>query len=159
MRVGFGYDVHAFAPDRALLIGGVTIPHRQGLAGHSDADVLLHAICDALLGAAGLRDIGFHFPDSDPAYAGVSSLKLLAETHARVQKKGFRVSNIDTTVVAQEPRLSGHITKMLERISRALDLPPERVNIKATTTERLGFAGRSEGIAAYAVALLEENPT
>jgi 2-C-methyl-D-erythritol 2,4-cyclodiphosphate synthase len=158
MRVGFGYDVHAFAPDRALLIGGVTIPHRQGLAGHSDADVLLHAICDALLGAAGLRDIGFHFPDSDPAYAGVSSLKLLAETHARVQKKGFRVSNIDTTVVAQEPRLSGHIPEMLESISRALDLPPERVNIKATTTERLGFAGRSEGIAAYAVALLEENP-
>jgi len=158
MRVGFGYDVHAFAPDRALLIGSVTIPHRQGLAGHSDADVLLHAICDALLGAAGLRDIGFHFPDSDPAYAGVSSLKLLAETHARVQKKGFRVSNIDTTVVAQEPRLSGHIPEMLESISRALDLPPERVNIKATTTERLGFAGRSEGIAAYAVALLEENP-
>jgi len=158
VRVGFGYDVHAFAPDRALLIGGVTIPHRQGLAGHSDADVLLHAICDALLGAAGLRDIGFHFPDSDPAYAGVSSLELLAETHARVQKKGFRVSNIDTTVVAQEPRLSGHIPKMLERISRALNLPPERVNIKATTTERLGFAGRSEGIAAYAVALLEENP-
>jgi len=158
MRVGFGYDVHAFAPDRALLIGGVTIAHRQGLAGHSDADVLLHAICDALLGAAGLRDIGFHFPDSDPAFAGVSSLKLLAETHARVQKKGFRVSNIDTTVVAQEPRLSGHIPEMLERISQALDLPPERVNIKATTTERLGFAGRSEGIAAYAVALLEENP-
>ena len=158
MRVGFGYDVHAFAPDRALLIGGVTIPHRQGLAGHSDADVLLHAICDALLGAAGLRDIGFHFPDSDPAYAGVSSLKLLAETHARIRQKGFRVSNIDTTVVAQEPRLSGHIPKMLERISQALDLPPERVNIKATTTERLGFAGRSEGIAAYAVALLEENP-
>ena len=157
MRVGFGYDVHAFAPDRALLIGGVTIPHRQGLAGHSDADVLLHAICDALLGAAGLRDIGFHFPDSDPAYAGVSSLKLLAETHARVQEKGFRVSNIDTTVVAQEPRLSGHIPEMLEKISRALDLPPERVSIKATTTERLGFAGRSEGIAAYAVALLEEN--
>jgi 2-C-methyl-D-erythritol 2,4-cyclodiphosphate synthase len=119
---------------------------------------LLHAICDALLGAAGLRDIGFHFPDNDPAYMGVSSLKLLAETHARVQKKGFWVSNIDATVVAQEPRLSGYIPKMLERISRALDLPPERVNIKATTTERLGFAGRLEGIAAYAVALLEENP-
>jgi 2-C-methyl-D-erythritol 2,4-cyclodiphosphate synthase len=158
MRVGFGYDVHAFAPDRALHIGGVTIPHHRGLAGHSDADVLLHAICDALLGAAGLRDIGFHFPDSDPAYAGVSSLELLAETYARVQENGFRVGNIDATVVAQEPRLSGHIPEMLEKISQTMDLSPKRVNIKATTTERLGFAGRSEGIAAYAAALLEENP-
>jgi 2-C-methyl-D-erythritol 2,4-cyclodiphosphate synthase len=159
MRVGFGYDVHAFAAGRRLVLGGVEIPHSEGLLGHSDADVLLHAICDALLGAAALGDIGRHFPDSDPAYAGISSLVLLTQVAARIQTKGYSIGNIDTTLVAQQPRLAAHIPAMVQKVSEALGLPADKVNIKATTTEKLGFTGRSEGIAAYAVALLVAGET
>jgi len=156
MRVGFGYDVHAFVTDRPLFLGGVEIPHTHGLLGHSDADVLLHAICDALLGAAGLGDIGRHFPDSDPAYKGISSLLLLERTVNLIAQHGFRVQNVDSTVVIQRPRLAPHIDRMVEAVAVAMKVPPGRVNIKATTTEKLGFTGREEGIAAYAVALVVE---
>ncbi len=156
MRVGFGYDVHAFVTDRPLFLGGVEIPHTHGLLGHSDADVLLHAICDALLGAAGLGDIGRHFPDSDPAYKGISSLLLLERTVNLIAQHGFRVQNVDSTVVLQRPRLAPHIDRMVEAVAVAMKVPPGRVNIKATTTEKLGFTGREEGIAAYAVALVVE---
>lgn len=156
MRVGFGYDVHAFVTDRPLVLGGVEIPHTHGLLGHSDADVLLHAICDGLLGAAGLGDIGRHFPDSDAAYKGISSLLLLERTANLVTKCGFRIQNVDSTVVLQKPRLSPYIDQMTERIAAAMRLPRSAVNVKATTTEWLGFTGREEGIAAYAVALVEE---
>ncbi len=156
MRVGFGYDVHAFVTDRPLFLGGVEIPHTHGLLGHSDADVLLHAICDALLGAAGLGDIGRHFPDSDPAYKGISSLLLLERTVNLIAQHGFRVQNVDSTVVLQRPRLAPHIDRMVEAVAGVMKVPPGRVNIKATTTEKLGFTGREEGIAAYAVALLVE---
>lgn len=159
MRVGFGYDVHAFAEGRRLVLGGTEIPHSPGLLGHSDADVLLHAISDAMLGAAALGDIGRHFPDTDPDYAGISSLVLLQEVATRIRAKGYRLQNIDATVVAQQPRLAAHIPAMVEKISAALGLSVDQVNVKATTTERLGFAGRSEGIAAYAVVLLETNTT
>lgn len=155
-RIGFGYDVHQLAADRLLIIGGVTIKHPLGLAGHSDADVLLHAICDALLGAAALGDIGRHFPDTDPATEGISSLKLLAATVDLIKQAGFRIHNIDTTVVAQEPKIAPHIDKMILNIAEAAGLKRNQVNVKATTTEKLGFAGREEGIAAYAVTLLEE---
>ena len=159
MRVGFGYDVHAFAEGRRLILGGVEIPHSHGLLGHSDADVLLHAISDALLGAAALGDIGRHFPDTDPAYAGISSLVLLRRVAELVRGKGYMVQNLDTTVVAQQPRLAAYIAPMVENISEALDLDPDHLNVKATTTEKLGFAGRSEGIAAYAVVLLDKVPS
>ncbi len=158
MRVGFGYDVHAFAPDRPLFLGGLEIPHSQGLLGHSDADVLLHAICDALIGAAALGDIGRHFPDSDPAYKGISSVLLLQRTTAMIRERGYRIVNIDTTVVLQKPRLAPFVAEMVRSIADAMDLPVDRVNVKAKTTEKLGFTGREEGIAAYAVVLLEENP-
>lgn len=154
--MGFGYDVHAFVTDRPLFLGGVEIPHTHGLLGHSDADVLLHAICDALLGAAGLGDIGRHFPDSDPAYKGISSLLLLERTVNLIAQHGFRVQNVDSTVVLQRPRLAPHIDRMVEAVAVAMKVPPGRVNIKATTTEKLGFTGREEGIAAYAVALVVE---
>lgn len=156
MRVGFGYDVHAFVKDRPLFLGGVEIPHTHGLLGHSDADVLLHAICDALLGAAALGDIGRHFPDTDPAYKGISSLLLLQRTTSLVLERGFRIRNVDSTIVLQKPRLSTYIDRMVEEIARAMGLPRSAVNVKATTTEHLGFTGREEGIAAYAVALIEE---
>lgn len=156
MRVGFGYDVHAFVPGRALVLGGVEVPHSRGLLGHSDADVLLHAICDALLGAATMGDIGRHFPDSDPAYKGISSLLLLERTVSLIRERGFRIGNIDTTLVAQRPKLAPYISRMVERIAEVTGLPIDRVNVKATTTEKLGFAGREEGVAAYAVVLLEE---
>lgn len=156
MRVGFGYDVHAFVTDRPLILGGVEIPHTHGLLGHSDADVLLHAICDALLGAAALGDIGRHFPDSDPAYKGISSLILLQKTVELVFGRGFSISNIDTTLVLQKPKLAAHIPQMVREIARVTGLAETAVNVKATTTERLGFAGREEGVAAYAVVLLEE---
>jgi 2-C-methyl-D-erythritol 2,4-cyclodiphosphate synthase len=159
MRVGFGYDVHAFAEGRRLVLGGVEIPHSHGLLGHSDADVLLHAISDAMLGAAALGDIGRHFPDTDPAYAGISSLVLLRRVAELVRGKGYMVQNLDTTVVAQQPRLAAYIAPMVENISEALDLDPDHLNVKATTTEKLGFAGRSEGIAAYAVVLLDRAPS
>lgn len=156
MRVGQGFDVHAFADNRKLVLGGVEIPHDKGLAGHSDADVLLHAICDALLGAAGLGDIGRHFPDDDPRYKNIDSRVLLRHVVDRLRAKKLSVSNIDCTVIAQAPRLAPHIEAMRENIARDLDVLRERVNVKATTTERLGFTGRGEGIAAQAVVLLEE---
>jgi len=159
MRVGFGYDVHAFAEDRRLILGGVEIPHTHGLLGHSDADVLLHAICDALLGAAALGDIGRHFPDSDPAYKGISSLILFQRTLVLVSERGYAIKNIDTTLVLQKPRLAPHVPQMVTQISLITGLPESCINVKATSTERLGFTGREEGIAAYAVVLLEEIPS
>jgi 2-C-methyl-D-erythritol 2,4-cyclodiphosphate synthase len=157
MRVGFGYDVHAFVEGRPLILGGVQIPHTHGLLGHSDADVLLHAVCDALLGAAALGDIGRHFPDTDAAYKGISSVILLERTMNMILEQGYRISNIDTTLVLQKPRLAPYLPRMIVEISKALDLPSSRINVKATTTEKLGFTGREEGIAAYAVVLLEES--
>jgi 2-C-methyl-D-erythritol 2,4-cyclodiphosphate synthase len=159
MRVGFGYDVHAFAAGRLLILGGVEVPHTQGLDGHSDADVLLHAISDALLGAAALGDIGRHFPDSDPAYKGASSVVLLGKVSALLSESGWRIVNIDSTLVLQRPKVAPYISGMIERIADAVGIPFGSVSVKATTTERLGFAGREEGVAAYAVALIEENRT
>ena len=156
MRIGQGFDVHALVPGRRLVIGGVEIPHARGLQGHSDADVLLHAICDALLGAAGLGDIGQHFPDSDPAYAGVDSRKILRETAKKVRERKLRVVNIDATIIAQEPRMAPHIPRMIGNIAADLEVAPAAINVKATTTEGLGFLGRVEGIGAQAVALLHE---
>ena len=156
MRIGHGYDVHRFADDRQLFIGGVEIPYTKGLLGHSDADVLLHAVCDALLGAAALGDIGKHFPDSDPAYKGIDSKLLLKNTIEKIREKGFSVSNIDATVIAQVPKLAPYIENMKNCIADICDISAERVNVKATTEERLGFTGREEGIAAHAVCLLEE---
>lgn len=157
MRVGFGYDVHAFVEGRPLMLGGVEVPHDRGLLGHSDADVLLHAVCDALFGAAALGDLGRHFPDTDPRFKGISSLLLLRQTVELVCSAGFRIVNIDTTVVLQKPRLAPYVARMAQEIARAADLPVSAVNVKATSTEKLGFAGREEGIAAYAVVLLEND--
>lgn len=155
MRIGQGFDVHALASGRKLVIGGVEIPHYQGLEGHSDADVLLHAICDALLGAAALGDIGKHFPDTDERYRGADSRNLLRAVAAEVKKAGFRVVNVDATILAQAPRMAPHIPRMVANIAADLGLPEGSVNVKATTTEQLGFVGRGEGIAAQAIALLE----
>ncbi len=157
MRVGFGYDVHAFASDRLLVLGGITIPYLFGLKGHSDADVLVHAICDALLGAIAEGDIGRHFPDTDPQYRDIKSMTLLKRVMDKVREKGFHLLNVDTTIVAQKPKLSEIIPRMIKEIAKVLEIEPGRVNVKATTTEGLGFTGREEGIAAYAVALVEEN--
>jgi len=157
MRVGFGYDVHRLVAGRPLILGGIEIPHELGLLGHSDADVLLHAICDAMIGAAGLGDIGTHFPDTSPEFKNISSLILLHRTAALLRERGLRLKNIDSTVVAQRPRLAPYIHRMVEEISSRTGLDSEYVNIKAKTTETLGFAGREEGIAAYAVALVEES--
>jgi 2-C-methyl-D-erythritol 4-phosphate cytidylyltransferase/2-C-methyl-D-erythritol 2,4-cyclodiphosphate synthase len=154
MRIGHGYDVHCLVTDRKLILGGVEIPFGKGLLGHSDADVLLHAISDAILGAMGEGDIGRHFPDTDPAYKGASSIALLKHVMTLAARKGFSAGNIDATVVAQRPKLAPYIGMMKENIAAALNCDPDRVNIKATTTEELGFAGRGEGIAAYAVALM-----
>ena len=154
MRIGHGYDVHRLVSDRKLILGGIEIPHALGLLGHSDADVLLHAICDAILGALGEGDIGRHFPDSDPAYRGISSLKLLREVLALTEGRGYAVGNLDATVIAQRPKLAPFIRSMVEQVAAACDCDISRVNIKATTTEELGFAGRGEGIAAQAVVLL-----
>ena len=151
MRIGIGYDVHRLVEGRKLIIGGVEIPHEKGLLGHSDADVLLHAVCDALLGAAGLGDIGKHFPDSAVQYKGISSLLLLAEVRGLLDLKGYRVNNIDATIVAEQPKMAGNIPAMVANIASALQVEPSAVNVKATTTEGLGFAGKGEGIAAYAV--------
>lgn len=153
MRIGQGFDVHAFADGRRLVLGGVTIPHVRGLAGHSDADVLLHAICDALLGAAALGDIGHHFPDTDPVYRGAESRVLLRAVRAKLG--GWRVVNVDATLIAQVPRMAPHIPAMVANIAADLALDPDAVNVKATTTEGLGFTGRGEGIAAQAVVLIE----
>ena len=149
-RIGTGYDVHALGEGLPLWIGGERIAHTHGLIGHSDADVLLHAICDALLGAAALGDIGKHFPDTDPQYKGISSLKLLAHVGRLLKEHGYSIVNIDSTVVAQQPKLAPHIPQMRHNIADTLDLPVDRISVKATTTEHLGFAGREEGIAALA---------
>ena len=154
MRMGHGFDVHALVAGRPLVIGGVTIPWPQGLAGHSDADVLLHAICDALLGAAGLGDIGRHFPDSDARYHNIDSRLLLREVRAKIASAGWQVNNVDCTIIAQSPRMSPHIAVMQSNIASDLGVVPDMVNVKATTTEKLGFTGRGEGIAAEAVCLL-----
>jgi len=151
MRIGMGYDVHRLVEGRKLIMGGVDIPHEKGLLGHSDADVLLHAVCDALLGAAGLGDIGKHFPDTDQRYKGISSLKLLADVYALIDKRGYRVNNIDATIVAERPKMAPHIPAMIVNIASAVKADQATVNVKATTTEGLGFVGKGEGIAAYAV--------
>ena len=154
MRIGHGFDVHAFAENRKLIIGGVEIPYHLGLAGHSDADVLLHAICDALLGAAGLGDIGRHFPDTDARYKGIDSRKLLREVAGLVREKGYSVGNVDATIIAQVPKMAPHISRMIANIAADLEVAADAVNVKATTTEKLGFTGRGEGIAVEAVCLL-----
>ena len=154
IRIGHGYDVHRLVECRDLIIGGVNIPHTHGLLGHSDADVLLHAICDALLGAMGLGDIGKHFPDNDPAFKDIDSRILLLRTAELIREKGWQIGNIDATVVAQAPRLSPYIEKMKENIATVLDLPQNTINVKATTEEQLGFTGEGLGIAAHAVCLL-----
>jgi 2-C-methyl-D-erythritol 2,4-cyclodiphosphate synthase len=156
LRIGHGYDVHRLTAGRKLILGGVEIAHAMGLDGHSDADVVVHAIMDALLGAAALGDIGRHFPDTDPQYKGADSLKLLARVGELLQEAGYGVSNIDATILAQRPKLAPHIPQMEENVARTLGLAKNQVNIKATTEERLGFTGREEGIAAHAVALLVE---
>jgi 2-C-methyl-D-erythritol 2,4-cyclodiphosphate synthase len=153
-RIGQGFDVHALVPGRRLVLGGVEIPYERGLLGHSDADVLAHAVTDALLGAAGLGDIGRHFPDTDARFAGADSLVLLAEAVRRVREAGYSVGNVDATIVAQAPRMAPHIDEMNARLARAIGIEVGQVNVKARTTERLGFEGRSEGISAHAVALL-----
>jgi len=157
MRIGFGYDVHAFTAGRPLILGGIEIPYPKGLQGHSDADVLVHAICDALLGAISEGDIGRHFPDTDPQYKGMRSAVLLKRVVTRLREKRFHIVNIDTTLVCQRPKLADFISQMREEIAGVVEVETGRVNVKATTTEGLGFAGREEGIAAYAVALVEED--
>ena len=154
LRIGHGFDVHAFAANRKLIIGGVEIPHDLGLAGHSDADVLLHAICDALLGAAALGDIGRHFPDTDAAFAGIDSRILLRRVAEQLKERNWRVGNVDATIIAQAPKMAPHIARMTAHIADDLGIAIDRVNVKATTTEKLGFTGRGEGIAAEAVCLV-----
>ena len=156
MRIGHGYDVHRFAENRALILGGVNIPYDFGLLGHSDADVLLHAVMDALLGAAGLRDIGFHFPDTDIRYKDASSLALLGCVAEKIAEKGYRVGNVDVTVIAQAPKLKAYIPQMQNNIAAQLSVDIDRINIKATTEEGLGFTGSMQGMACHAVCLLEE---
>lgn len=157
MRIGHGYDVHRLVIGRKLILGGVEIEHTLGLLGHSDADVLLHAIMDALLGACAMGDIGKMFPDHDPAYEGADSMKLLEAVVERMEKAGFSVGNVDATIIAQKPKLAPYISEMRERIAHTLKTPVDRVNVKATTEERLGFTGEEAGIAAHAVALVNEN--
>ena len=156
LRIGHGYDVHRLVEGRALILGGVTIPYEKGLLGHSDADVLLHAVSDALLGAAGLGDIGRHFPDTDPTYKGADSLKLLAQVGEKLRSAGYGVGNIDVTMIAQRPKLKDYIPQMEENIASALGIAAAQVNVKATTEEKLGFTGTGEGMACHAVCLLEE---
>lgn len=157
MRIGHGYDVHAFGPGDKIVIGGVVIPHHHGLVAHSDGDVLLHALCDALLGAVALGDIGKHFPDTDMQYRNVDSRSLLRMVYAKVGQLGWKIANADMTIVAQAPRMSNYVPRMVETIAADLQSELNQINVKATTTERLGFAGREEGIACYAVVLLEKN--
>lgn len=154
MRVGMGYDVHKLVEGRALIIGGVTIPHTLGLLGHSDADVLLHAIMDALLGAAGLGDIGKHFPDTDPAYKGISSIKLMEHVAELIAEKGYVVENIDATIIAQKPKMRPYIPQMEENIAKAMNISVDQINVKATTEEGLGFTGTEEGISSQAICCL-----
>lgn len=157
IRVGLGYDVHRFAPGRELWLCGVKVPHTEGLAGHSDADVALHALCDALLGAASLRDIGYHFPDTDASFKDADSKLLLARVVELIGEKGYSVGNVDVTVCAQTPKLSPHIDRMRQTVAAILKVEPDDVGIKATTTEGLGFTGRKEGIAAYATCLITKD--
>ena len=156
MRIGHGYDVHKLVYGRKLILGGVDIPHQSGLLGHSDADVLLHAVMDALLGAAGLRDIGYHFPDTDPAFKGADSRVLLRTVKKLLDEKGYRISNVDVTLLAQKPKLKPYIPQMMENIAADLEIDISRVNVKATTEEGLGFTGTEQGMACHAVCLLEE---
>ncbi len=156
MRIGHGYDVHKLVAGRKLILGGVEIPHETGLLGHSDADVLLHAICDAILGAIGEGDIGRHFPDTNPVYKGAASTDLLRQVALLAADKGYRIGNLDATIVAQKPKLAPFIAQMRANIAAVINVDPDRINVKATTTEELGFAGREEGIAAYSVAVLLE---
>lgn len=157
MLIGQGFDAHRFGPDRRLVLGGLEIPHDQGLLAHSDGDVLIHALCDALLGAAGLGDIGRHFPDTDATYADIDSRILLRRVMASLSERGLRLHNADLTLIAQRPKLAGYIPEMRERLAADMDCPPARVNVKATTTEQMGFTGRGEGIAAAAAVLLKES--
>lgn len=154
MRVGFGYDVHSFTPGRPLILGGIQIPYRFGLKGHSDADVLIHAICDALLGATAQGDIGRHFPDTDPQYKDIKSTLLLKRVMIKMREDGFFPINIDATIVAQKPKLHSFISRMVKEIAKVMEMDRTKVNVKATTTEGLGFTGRGEGIAAYAIAMV-----
>ncbi len=154
MRVGMGYDVHKLAEERKLIIGGVEIPYEKGLLGHSDADVLLHAIMDALLGAAALGDIGKHFPDTDPAYKGISSIKLMEHVASLLEEKNYVIGNIDATIIAQRPKMAPHIPAMRENIARALQISVDQINVKATTEEGLGFTGSGEGISSQAICAL-----
>jgi 2-C-methyl-D-erythritol 2,4-cyclodiphosphate synthase len=156
MRIGHGFDTHALVAGRRLVIGGVAIPHEKGLAGHSDADVLIHAVCDALLGAAGLGDIGSHFPDSDPRYKDIDSRRLLREVARLLRERGLNAANVDATIIAQAPKMAPHIPAMRANLAADLGVAPDAVNVKAKTTEKLGFVGRGEGIAAEAVALLSD---
>ena len=155
LRIGHGYDVHRLTEGRALILGGVAVPYEKGLLGHSDADVLTHAVMDALLGAAGLGDIGKHFPDSDPAYAGADSMKLLDHVMVLLREQGWQVGNVDATILAQKPKLAPYIPEMRRRLAAGLGVPEDQVNVKATTEEKLGFTGSGEGMAAHAVCLLE----
>ena len=155
LRIGHGYDVHRLVPERRLILGGVDVPWERGLLGHSDADVLTHAIMDALLGAAGMGDIGRHFPDSDPAYAGADSLKLLDHVVVLLKDAGWKVGNVDATIIAQRPKLAPFLPDMVQKLSLRMEVSPQQVNVKATTEEKLGFTGAGEGIAAHAVVLLE----
>ena len=159
MRIGHGYDVHRLTEGRKLILGGVEIPYEKGLLGHSDADVLAHAVMDALLGAAGLGDIGQHFPDNDDRYLGADSLDLLKEVCRLLKEKGYRVGNVDATVIAQRPKLMSYIPEMRKNLADAMNVDKDAVNVKATTEEKLGFTGEGLGIAAHAVALIEEIPT
>ena len=154
MRIGYGFDVHRLVEGRELWIGGVKIDHDKGLLGHSDADVAIHALCDALLGAAALRDIGYHFPDSDPQYKGIDSRKLLREVVQLLDEKGYRLGNCDITICAEQPKMNPHIPAMQQQLAECMNCNIDQVSIKATTTERLGYTGRGEGIAAHAVALI-----
>ena len=154
MRIGTGFDVHRLTEGRKLILGGVDIPYEKGLLGHSDADVMVHALMDAMLGAAALGDIGRLFPDSDPSYEGISSLKLLEEVNRRIEAEGYMLGNADITIIAQRPKLAGYISRMTEHLALTLHTEPDKINVKATTTEKLGFTGRGEGIAAEAVCIL-----
>ena len=154
MRIGFGYDVHQFTPDRKLWLGGIVVPSERGLLGHSDADVLIHALCDAILGAANMRDIGYHFPDTSAETDGIDSKILLRKTYAMLRERGYRLGNIDATICAQRPKINPHVEAMRECLAECLETDKDNISIKATTTEHLGFTGREEGISAYAVALI-----
>jgi len=157
LRIGIGYDAHRLVKERPLVLGGVNIPHTYGLLGHSDADILVHAICDALLGAAALGDIGRHFPDNNPQYRGINSLILLAEVKQKITGQGLQISNIDSVIIAQQPKMAPYINAMRENLARCLDIDISQVGVKATSTEGMGYEGRQEGISAQAIALLYDN--